>query len=55
MWLECTHTHTHTHITQLQKNAAICSYHGWTREYHTLSEVSHTDKDKYMVSLIGGT
>lgn len=50
------HAHTHTDITQLQKKTAPSAVNmDEPREYHAPSEVSHTEKDKYMVSLMGGT
>ena len=55
MWLECTHTHTHRYYSATKKTAPSAVNMDEPREYHAPSEVSHTEKDKYMVSLMGGT
>ena len=65
MWCVCIHTHTHTHThtriytmeydSTIKKNeilpfAAMCM----DLEIIILSEVSQTEKHKYMISLICG-
>lgn len=48
MWLECIHTHTQILLSYKKKNEMVPFAVTWVNlENIVLSEVSHTEKDKY--------